>query len=934
MTNQRHSHWWGGLLERAAPCGPFLVFLAVVCIVFFPHLFGINTFIGESDRLNSYLNIRLAEFDAFRDYGRVPGWSDIMFGGFSLSSLHWMNPGQDPIGYFLRLFPRDQLFIVLGFVAAASILAACVSSYLYILDVTEKRFPAMVGGVAYGLSVFSLHRVAQSDDAHLTVVMLPLGLLALRRVNLHCLLKPFLSLMLIMTALVFWGFLQEVAYAFLFFGIYGLYRSCTLIGRDRSSALAVFGVLAAASVASLLFAAPRLLDVGLEYSSMARAGAMVTRNSSEFLRLFHEGIFGRYFEEGRSLGNNINLHEGLQLLSSSMLALFVYYGATAPKTYWELCGSIILFSIALTILFFVPAVVFHSFEADHSTYMVSVASVLLVGIPTALAGLRLAGIGANSSNLTQRCAGSSPGSERAFHLLALGILLILVLFREGLTLVYELFREADFTHSRLSILMVLPLCTLFSIYLVEMMGNSGSIRIGAAGRWGWLACGALIGCGSAYLIHGPLLDGIVALNGLRLRFWDDSVLAPTVLLKIALTVVFLGFALFVAISPRTSRLPERCAIVAVSIGCFVAAESTVYAQFKIDGPHTQSFPIPFRNFNYMNVARLVLRPPEPSALQVIDKQLDADRFQAVVIEPANWFPLAISPHASQFWHIRLLGGYGTGVSARLADLPWPSGIVTARTIEIESSKNFDFSLLSILAFLNVKYMLVLTPDVYFNTVLQHEPTARANLAGVLSQSERKSVEVGGISFDVVENPVRPLPREFLVGSVTGGMPALRQAFSFGRNETPASDADILFAFAGQTEDLVRHSFVEGIEGTREFDASGDLCLIYRGDVIDVRIERSLRERFLVINQTYNSAWHAYVGDTKISTLPTNHTMLGVTVPPNVERLQLRYEPPSSTLRMRLAPILATIGAVIFAIAFRRWEMRLRSASLWRRRTPC
>jgi hypothetical protein len=924
MAEQRESDWQGGLLRGAAQCGPFLVFLAVVCIVFFPHLFGMNTFIGDSDRLNSYLNIRLAEFDAFRDYGRVPGWSDIMFGGFSLSSLHWMNPGKDLIGYFLRLFSRDQLFIVLGYVAAASILAACVSSYLYILDVTEKRFPAMVGGVAYGLSVFSLHRIAQSDDAHLTVVMIPLGLLALRSVNLHCLLKPFLGLTLIMTALVFWGFLQEVAYAFPFFGIYGLYRACILFRRDRSSALAVLGVLAAASVVSLLFAAPRLLDVGLEYSSMARAGARVTRNSSEFLRLFHEGIFGRYFEEGRSLGNNINLHEGLQLLSSSMLALFVYYGATAPKTYWELCGSIILFSIALTILFFVPAVVFHSFKADHSTYMVSVASVLVVAIPTALAGLRLARIGANSSNSTHRYAGSSPGSERAFHLLSVGILLILVIFREGLTLVYELFREADFTHSRLSILMVLPLCTLFSIYLVEMMGSSGSIRIGAPGRWGRLAGGALIGCGSAYLIHGPLLDGIAAVNGLRWRFWDDSVLAPTVLLKIALTAVFLGFALFVA--SRMSRLPERRAIIAVAIGCFVAVESTVYAQFKVDGPHTQSFPIPFRNFNYMNVARSVLRPPEPSALQVIDKQLDADRFQAVVIEPANLFPLAISPHVGEFWHIRLLGGYGTGVSARLADLPWPSGIVTARTIEIESSRNFDLSLLSILAFLNVRYMLVLTPDVYFDTVLRRGPTAHANLSGVLSQSERKSVGVGGISFDVVENPVRPLPREFLVGFVTGGTPALRPAFSFGRNDTPASDADILFAFAGQTEDLARRSFVEGIEGTREFDASGELRAIYRGDVIDVRIERSLRERFLVINQTYNSAWHAYVGDTKISVLPTNHTMLGVTVPPNVERLQLRYEPPSSTLRMRLAPILATIGAVIFAIAFRRREMRLEPAS--------
>lgn len=53
-----------------------------VAVVFWQHLIGAAVFIGETDRLNTYLNMRLAEYDALRTYGRVPGWNPTMFGGF------------------------------------------------------------------------------------------------------------------------------------------------------------------------------------------------------------------------------------------------------------------------------------------------------------------------------------------------------------------------------------------------------------------------------------------------------------------------------------------------------------------------------------------------------------------------------------------------------------------------------------------------------------------------------------------------------------------------------------------------------------------------------------------------------------------------------------------------------------------------------------
>ena len=72
------------------------------------------------------------------------------------------------------------------------------------------------------------------------------------------------------------------------------------------------------------------------------------------------------------------------------------------------------------------------------------------------------------------------------------------------------------------------------------------------------------------------------------------------------------------------------------------------------------------------------------------------------------------PHIAHFWRARSIGGYGTGVSERLTKLPWPAGVQTLRTIDFISTRGLDESIFALLAFLNVKYLLSLTSDVYFN----------------------------------------------------------------------------------------------------------------------------------------------------------------------------------------------------------------------------
>jgi hypothetical protein len=243
IKNRVHEH------EFSSRAIVLAVLVAGVAVVFWQQLVGAAVFIGESDRLNTYLNMRLAEYDALQTYGRVPAWNPTMFDGFSLAALHWMNPGSDPIALFLQLFPRDRVYQALGYVSIALVLAACTTAYFYIRDLTGVRIPTAIAALCYGLSVFGIHRIAQVDNAYLTLVLLPAAMLAIRRIRAGNLVRPFVALTLSTSALAFWGFLQEVAYAFCFLAAYALYRAAV---SWKSAPRATLGVLAVVGASFVL----------------------------------------------------------------------------------------------------------------------------------------------------------------------------------------------------------------------------------------------------------------------------------------------------------------------------------------------------------------------------------------------------------------------------------------------------------------------------------------------------------------------------------------------------------------------------------------------------------------------------------------------------------------------------------------------------------
>lgn len=855
------------------------VIIVAALFVFSDHVFGDTTFIGDFDRLNSYLNIRLFEYDSIRAYGRVPLWNEGMFAGFSMAGLHWMNPVGDPVPWFLTLFGRDSLFRVLGYVSIASVALTTLFAYLYIKDITRPGLPAISGAILYGLSVFSLHRAAQVDNAHLTLMLLPLGLLAIRRAARATLLRSYLLLCLVLALLVFYGFLQEVGYVLIYFAAYALYRAGVAFGRGNRDCLLPLAVFATAALAAVILAAPRLITVAGDIQLLSRTQTFFQTDFSEIVRLLHEGLMGRYLAEGYALGNGTNLHEGLQLLGSSFAVLIVLFCLGRPGTAAELGGAVLVAAICGIV--FAGAKYPYIFFSDLFPGISPEGAAFVTNLVLLIAAAALVTF---VERWRHRAAGatgsfSSISSDRArsvdanFHIWVLGIVLVVVLVSEVRYGLYWLFGSMDFTHSRVSLLATMALAALFAIYM-EWLGRVVSQEPAPAGNVTVVVVGLLFGLLIAWVVHGGLVDRLIEAGKPVVKISSNH-LSTVVLIKVGLTLAVLvsGFAVGFG-SLRHRQFSLIVALWAAACG-FAIGETVTYGKFKISGDHTRTYPVPFKSNSYLTVQQGLLRPPSPDAVSAVADRLESDNFRSATVSAWSRYPSFTSPHISQFWRLRLLGGYGAGVPARLASLPWPDGVRGLRSLEFSSMDQLSPGLL---AMLNVKYFIHVDGGLYFNT------GAGAALPG---------------SLRVRENPVRAVPRQYLAKSVTAiaGLP-----------EVTVARADGAVRFNGGDVDILASPLVEGIGGVpaTEFDTSGELSVDYRGDRIDAAVEPSGKERFLVLNELYHPSWRAYADGSEIEVFPANLVMRGVRLPPHTKSIQFRFEPFSASGSAKVIQILALL----------------------------
>jgi hypothetical protein len=316
-----------------------------------------------------------------------------------------------------------------------------------------------------------------------------------------------------------------------------------------------------------------------------------------------------------------------------------------------------------------------------------------------------------------------------------------------------------------------------------------------------------------------------------------------------------------------------------------------------------------------------MRPPSPNELATFASDFETDKYRCVLLSGNVKFAGSKTAHISSFWQMNSIGGYGTGVPDRLAMLPWPQGVQSLRTIEFQEGTSADPA---VLALLNVKYFVELTPGLYFNVAAGYPQEVQDT-----TNSKQRIQTIEGRQIRYTENPVAALPKQFMASSVIGTStpPAFRQSREdVGGNDSESNpDNPEAVIYGDHLQDLVKTSFAEEFRGTQEFDAQGPLDVQYRGDNIFIKVEPSTRERFVVLNMRYHPDWRIKLDYREAKPFPTNLTMMGVWLSPGTQQIQLRFEPFSTRLPARLIELSAIICFLVIFVFIARND-RIRQAA--------
>ena len=637
-----------GLLQGAKP--RHVVCLAALALVglgvFAPHLLRRGTFVGDADRLNTFLNMRTFSADSVREMGRIPSWNERMFHGFGTTGLHWMLPEADPFAYFQALFPRESLLYVAGCISCLLFVVAAWAMYALAFETCGAPFPSFVAAALYVLSSFSINRICQVDWAFAVLIAAPLGLLTIRRANLANAAWCFLALLALSALMLVMTFLQEVAYVFGMFGLYGCFRSL-----KTRTWVPVLVVASATGIASIL-AFPRLYTVFEEFTCLGRSTSFFTTEPAELLRWFDEGLIGGCFKEAQAIGNGINVHEGVQFHSSFFAALLVVVGTVRTRNCRDILAGLLLL-IVLTLV------------------LARTGSFMKVALPF-LGVFVLMGLWRSIV-----VDGKATDGDLAFHLLLLAGALAVILLPEARWVLHKAFFSVDFTHSRVTIAALPSLHIPIALFLSELLEKAREAGPRSSGKGFVVAAVA----GTALFVPTTVI-------GERLRWlldWGEvfrgppmNVLAGEILTCAAGTVLFA--AILAVYSACRNSLGRQLAT--TTLGFLMLSSAFYAASCLMAGPQTWTFPVPFRGNDYLMAPAGAMRLPTAEEKRALGAKLESAEFRTAVVAYPSRYPAFVEPHLAEFWGIRLTGGYSAGVPKRLGVLPWPGVVHSMRALRM------------------------------------------------------------------------------------------------------------------------------------------------------------------------------------------------------------------------------------------------------------
>jgi hypothetical protein len=430
-----------------------------------------------------------------------------------------------------------------------------------------------------------------------------------------------------------------------------------------------------------------------------------------------------------------------------------------------------------------------------------------------------------------------------------------ILIPEARAVLYYGFMKMDFLHSRISVAMTLPLAALAVVFLNRFLPARPSTV-----PYHWLALGVGLGL-ALWLARELAAEAIVGQIGPAVEAFRPRRLLTLETVRVLSSLLVLLVA--IAVPVRRARASWLTIAGGVLAG-WMALEAVTMTEHRLNGPQVTQQSRPFSDLDYLQVFPGGMRIPPAVERAAVRERLEADTYRVVLLQDRRQFLALVEPYLAAFWDLRLVEGYSTGLPRRLGGLPWDEDMVASHHLDLHAVYSPHDLPWRLLAALNVKYVLRVDPDFWFNPAP----------GGPIPPLDPARMQVW-------DNPNPVTPRAFFAARVTpaGARPLL--AGDDGRRPAP-KDPPI--------EDPARRSVAEGLDVERVFSTDGTPDARFEGDHVRVRVDAASEDRFLVLNELCHPAWQARVDGQPAAVYPTNVVMRGILVPAGATTIELRYEP--------------------------------------------
>lgn len=725
---------------------------------------------------------------------QINAWDQNEMMGYDSFSLPYTYP--NVLIPIIKLFGATEEIKVMGFLTIALLSLAGIAAYYCIRSIVGAGLPTTTAAICYQFSSLTILKVSQNAMSFAVFIIFPLIILCLYKTERKNLINQFLCLSILLCLMLEVMFLQKAAYVLIATGLYSIYRS--LVKRNHAPII-VFG---GALIMAIAFSGPRIFGI---FNAIHEYSRVVP------------GLDLKNFENVYSF-QNIRPYEIFRWFDNTLFGPFPS-AATAVGNNINLNEGFLLYTSVVVPFLILFGLIFSLVKSKHILYSVS---------------------------------------ELPFFALILLCSILVVVWKAANNFVYVLFLRLDFTHARILIAGLLPLCILvaISLSLIQSWTDAKNNKPTQVNKIIIIAIGLVVAFVLNTIIEFQASKWInTYIKHGNLKINQES------LTRIYWSLSFFGVLIAVLLIKKIPLIVRQT--VYVTLCGFISIQCFWGANFQVNGRQVFNFHRPFYMGDMYYANDYEFLAPTRQQIEKLHARITPQAYRVALVCDSNLANGFCAGHVPEYWNLRAIDGYyGIGVPSRLAALPWKKE-AGLRTLSFSNLEEVPWDLLG---FLNVKYALIVENGLYRNIeISKHE---------IIKQPDP-------IHFKIVPSSVRVTPRVFFTSKI--------------KRVKSAQEAIENIFDKNQIVDPEKISFVEDFKDTNlQISSLGPEPKIEgSGDHLIVRFKPSSYPRFLVLNELFYPGWEAEGDGKKLKIYPTNVVMRGLVIPPGMRSVTLMYTSISS-----------------------------------------